>query len=578
MAKKSSAKKSPTKKVTSKKTSTPKVALKKNTEKPLLEIKGLEMIAKTENGEIIPIIKGVDLALQRGEVLGLIGESGAGKSTIALSTMGYARGGLEYSGGKILFKGKNVMNMSTADKRTIRGTEIAYVAQSAAASFNPSRRLYDQVCESAVLHGVMTKEEARANAVELFKKLQLPNPETIGNRYPHQVSGGQLQRVMAAMAMMCKPDLLILDEPTTALDVTTQIEVLAMVRELIKEYNTAAIYVTHDLSVVMQVTDKIAVLRYGEKVEENTPDNLLNKAKEDYTIELLNARSEKPKKTRKIDTKKPLVQIKNVTAGYSENIDILHNISVDVPAGTTISIVGESGSGKSTLARSFVGLLPPRKGKLIFDGEELPLHLKDRNKEQLRRVQMIYQMPDTAMNPRQKVGEVIGRPLEFYFDMKGKEKENRILELLDDIDLPHDFANRYITELSGGQKQRVGIARALAAKPELIVCDEVTSALDLLVGEEILKLLQNLQDKHNYTYMFITHDLAAVKNISDYVVVMQHGKVVEQGTRDKVFNPPHKPYTDLLLSSVPQMRTDWLDEVLQHRLETTGSIFLSSDS
>ena len=556
-----------------------KIETKKNKSNDLLlEIKNLHIIAKTKSGEIIPIIDGIDLKLKRGEVIGLIGESGAGKSTIALSTMGYARSGLEFSDGEILFKGTNVLNMSLTQQRQIRGMEIAYVAQSAAASFNPSRRLNDQVCESAILHGVMNKSDAKEHAIELFSKLKLPNPETIGERYPHQVSGGQLQRVMFAMAMMCTPDVLILDEPTTALDVTTQIEVLAMVRELIKEYNTAAIYVTHDISVVMQITDKIAVLRHGKKVEENTPDKLLKNPQEDYTKELLNARNNSLKDGIPKNDNKPFVSIKNISAGYNIDIDVLRDISIDIPKGTTISIVGESGSGKSTLARSLVGLLPPRLGTFTFDGKKLPYKLADRSKEELRRIQMIYQMPDTAMNPRQRVRDVIGRPLEFYFNLKGQEKTKRILQLLDDIDLPRDFADRYITELSGGQKQRIGIARALAAQPDLIVCDEVTSALDLLVGEGILQLLQQLQDKHNYTYMFITHDLAAVKNISDYVVVMQHGKVVEQGTRKDIFSPPHKPYTDLLLNSVPQMRTDWLDEVLEHRLKTTGTIFQSSDA
>ena len=550
----------------------------KNSEQQnLLEIQNLKMIARTEQGDVIPIIKGVDFTLNRGEVLGLIGESGAGKSTIALSTMGYARTGLEFSSGKILFKGQDVLQMSLTEQRALRGKSIAYIAQSAAASFNPAIKLYDQVCESVILAGLMSKTDARNHAIELFKKLQLPNPETIGNRYPHQVSGGQLQRVMVAMAMMCTPDILILDEPTTALDVTTQIEVLAMVRELIREYNTAAIYVTHDLSVVMQVTSKIAVLRHGEKVEENTPDNILHRAQKTYTKELLNARKDNPKKPTKFDTKNPIISIKNLTASYSNVLNVLHDINLDIYRGSTVSLVGESGSGKSTLARSLVGLLPPSIGDVTFDGNPLPPALKQRSKEQLRRIQMIYQMPDTAMNPRQKVKEIIGRPLEFYFGIKGDENLSLVKQLLSDIDLPEDYAHRYITELSGGQKQRVGIARALAAKPDVIICDEVTSALDLLVGEGILELLQKLQDKHNYTYLFITHDLATVKNISDFVVVMQHGKIIEQGTRKDVFAPPYEYYTDLLLSSVPQMRTDWLDEVLQHRLETTGTIFQSAD-
>ncbi len=531
----------------------------------LLEMRGLRIEGQADD-QWQEIVHGVDVVLRRGEVLGLIGESGAGKSTIGIASMGFARPGCRITGGSILFDGIDLMAASEDTKRRLRGARIAYVAQSAAASFNPAHKLIDQFTETPVQHGVKGRGEAEADAKDLYRRLQLPEPETIGFRYPHQVSGGQLQRAMTAMAMACRPDLIVFDEPTTALDVTTQIEVLAAIKDVVRQFNTAAIYITHDLAVVAQMADRIMVLRYGDLIEEGWARDMLAAPKQDYTRQLLAVRSFRKEAEIAPAQPTPLLAVENVSASYAGQIMVLRNIDLQIHKGRTVAVVGESGSGKSTLARAITGLLPPLEGRVLFQGEELPPALAQRSRDQLRRLQMIYQMPDTALNPRQRVREVIGRPLAFYLDMNGRAREERIRELLSLIELePDDFIDRYPGELSGGQKQRICIARALAAEPELIICDEVTSALDQLVAEEILKLLQRLQDDLKVSYMFITHDLATVKAISDEIVVMLQGEIVEQGRKDEVLAPPHHEYTDLLLSSVPEMDPDWLDTLLERR-------------
>ena len=532
----------------------------------LLEIKDLHIEGYADE-KWVEIVHGVGLKLHRGEVMGLIGESGAGKSTIGLAAMGFTRDGCRISAGSVEFDGMELTTTPESDLRALRGSRIAYVAQSAAASFNPAHKLIDQHTEAPVHYRIKKRLESQEDAMELYARLRLPNPREIGFRYPHQVSGGQLQRAMTAMAMSCRPDLIIFDEPTTALDVTTQIEVLAAIRDIVDQFNTAAIYITHDLAVVAQMADVIKVLLKGDEVEEADTKSMLDNPRDEYTKTLWAVRSFKRDQKQRPSGPDavPVVSVQDVDAAYGD-VKVLEDVSFDVYAGMTVAVVGESGSGKSTTARCITGLLPPSKGRVLFKGEELPPGYRDRTKDQLRQAQMIYQMADTALNPKVRISEIIGRPAQFYGNLKGTALKNRVDELLDLIELePGQFYSRYPPELSGGQKQRIGIARALAAEPTFIICDEVTSALDQLVAEGILKLLDRLQQELNLAYMFITHDLATVRSIADEVVVMKEGRVVEQGPKDEMFTPPHHPYTDLLLSSVPEMDPDWLTTVLEER-------------
>lgn len=533
---------------------------KKNKSELLLEMKDIQIDGFADN-RWHKIIKGMNLKLNKGEVLGLIGESGAGKSTMGKAAMGYTQPGCKLVGGSIIFDGIDLVNISEQEKRNIWSTKIAYVAQSAAASFNPAHKLIFQTIEAAKKSKINNEKFLIKDAIQLYKTLQLPDSETIGYRYPHQVSGGQLQRIMTAMAISPRPELIIFDEPTTALDVTTQVEVLAAIRDIVDEFNTAAIYITHDLAVVAQMADRIKVLQYGEEVEEAETRNMLSNPKEKYTKSLWSVRSLTKPEEKSLDT---ILSLENVNASYGKS-KVLFNVSVKIPKGKTIAIVGESGSGKTTLAKVITGLLPQTNGNINYNGKTLSSRLEKRTKEQLRKIQMIFQMPDTAINPRQTVEEIIGRPIEFYHGLKKDERKSRVIELLKMIELDENYLYRFPLELSGGQKQRICIARALAANPELIICDEVTSALDQIVQEEILKLLQKLQKELGVTYIFITHDIATVKAISDEIVVMYQGKVVEQGMKSEILNPPFPEYTNLLLSSIPEMDPNWLTNLLNKR-------------
>lgn len=529
----------------------------------LLDIKGLKIQGFSDE-KWHDIVNGVDLTLRRGEVMGLIGESGAGKSTLGLAAMGYTQPGCRITAGEINFDGVDLAKLGDAERRKFWGNRMTYVAQSAAASFNPAHRLIAQTTASTIRSGLKDRSEAYSDARILYDALNLPDPDHIGDRYPHQVSGGQLQRVMTAMAMSPRPDLIVFDEPTTALDVTTQVEVLSSMRKIVEEFNTAAIYITHDLAVVAQMADFIKVLRYGYEVEEAPTREMLSAPKESYTKSLWSVRALEKQEQ---EIGRSILSLKGIDAAYG-TAKVLFDVDIEVPRGSTVAVVGESGSGKSTTARVITGLLPQTAGSVHFDGTELPPALADRSKDQKRRIQMIYQMADTAMNPRQTVRDIIGRPLEFYLGLHGKAKNDRILELLEMIELDGRFLERLPGELSGGQKQRICIARALAANPDFVICDEVTSALDQIVQEGILKLLLRLQKELGLTYLFITHDISTVKAISDQVVVMNEGKVVEQGRKSEVFQPPHPDYTELLLSSVPEMDPDWLTNLTNKRAET----------
>jgi peptide/nickel transport system ATP-binding protein len=532
----------------------------------LLTVRNLQIQATSyppgEPSKTVTLVDGVSFVLRKGKVLGLIGESGAGKSTIGLAALAYGRGGVRITGGEVILSGQDILRLDHRGIRAVRGTQVCYVAQSAAAAFNPAQRLGDQVIEASLRHGVMDREAARKRALYLFKVLGLPSPETFGERFPHQVSGGQLQRAMTAMALCPNPKLIVFDEPTTALDVTTQIDVLAAIKHAIEETHTAALYITHDLAVIAQIADDTMVLRHGKTVEYGSTKQIIEAPTEDYTRALVNVRNIRREEA--ADQAEALLKVENVGAAYA-GVSVLSDISLHLPKGQTLAVVGESGSGKSTLARVTTGLLPPSSGKVSFDGKVMSAELRGRTKEELRRIQMIYQIADTAMNPRQTVRDIVGRPLTFYFGIRGAEKTERVKELLDQIEMGDRFVNRYPAELSGGQKQRVAIARALAAKPDLILCDEPTSALDPLVAEGILSLLLRLQRETSVSYMFITHDIAIVRAIADAVAVLRRGRLVRFGPRSKVLSPPFDDYTDLLLKSVPEMQVGWLERVLATR-------------
>jgi len=425
---------------------------------PLLEMANLSVESTAGR---VPIICDLSLRVERGEILALIGESGSGKTTACLAALGHVRPGLRITAGQVCLDNVDLLSLPPNTLRDLRGHRIAYVAQSAAESFNPAHRLIDQYAEVPLQHGVMNREAAKAKAVDLYRRLHLPDAERIGLRYPHQVSGGQLQRAMTAMAMSCGPDLIVFDEPTTALDVTTQIEVLAAIKDVVRQFDMAAIYISHDLAVVAQMADRVMVLRYGEVVEEKPTAEMLARPEQPYTKSLWAVRSLRKAEQPSEDV---LLRVRGVDAGYGGVIKVLDQISIDVPRGRTVAIVGESGSGKSTLARVIPGLLPPMRGEVVFDGKPLPPALKDRTTDMLRRLQMIYQMPDTALNPRRRVGDILGRPLQRHFGLDGAARRRRIAELLEMIELDERFLGRFPGELSGGQKQRVCIARAFVSR------------------------------------------------------------------------------------------------------------------
>jgi len=546
--------------------------LKVSPNKPLLEVRNLHIDAVSlsfnEGPQCTPVVEGVSFAIQRGRVLGLIGESGAGKSTVGLATLGYTRPGLRVSRGQVLIDGTSILELPPRELRRIRGARATYVAQSAAAAFNPSRRIGEQVIEAAVYHGISEKRAALKRAKELFELLGLEDPESFAGRYPHQVSGGQLQRAMIAMALCPGPDIIVFDEPTTALDSITQIDVLAAIRSAISQSGVSALYITHDLALVAQVADDILVLRKGRVVEYGRTAQIISEPSREYTQRLMAVKKIARKKS--VDLTEPILKVEKVNAAYKRSGPVLFDVTIDLPRARTLAIVGQSGSGKSTLGRVITGLLPPTAGTIYFNDRRLAGQLTDRSNEDLRQLQMIHQNPDLSLNPNQTIGEIIGRPLEFYFGLGGQGQVERIKKLLEQVELPYELLNRYPTALSGGQKQRVSIARALAANPSLIICDEPTSALDPLIADGILRLLSRLQVEVGMSYVFITHDIAIVRAISDFIGVLHRGRVVRFGPKSEVLSPPFDDYTYSLLSSSPKLELGWLDRLLEGR--ATGAL------
>ncbi len=537
----------------------------------LVHVANLCVMARNDAGEETAIVRDVSFSIPRGGVLALIGESGSGKTTIALALMGAARSGCRIASGTIRIGDIDMSRLAREALYGVRGCKVAYIAQSAAAAFNPAKTILDQVIEGALIHGLMDRAAAERKAVSLFRSLALPDPDHIGLRYPHQVSGGQLQRLMAAMALITDPVLVILDEPTTALDVTTQIEVLREFKKVVRERGTTVLYVSHDLAVVAQMADQIVVLNRGEIRESGATEQVLEAPSDAYTQALIAAAQPAMREASRAgasDEPAPLLQIKGLAAGYGKRDDqgmprslVLRDIDLTLARGATLGIIGESGSGKSTLARVIAGLLPAARGTIQFGGVPLAPALEGRTRDQLRRIQIVFQNADTALNPAHTVAAILGRPLALYHGIRGAAAEARVIQLLDRVRLPAEVAGRYCGELSGGQKQRINLARALAAEPDLILCDEVTSALDTVVGAAILELLAEVRRELNVSLLFISHDISTVRAICDDVLVLYAGEAVELGKQQTLAEPPLHPYTDLLMSSVPQLRRGWLEQI-----------------
>lgn len=538
----------------------------------LVRIDGLDIVAHGADGVEVPIVRDVSLAVEPGEVLALIGESGSGKTTIALAMLGYTRPGCRISAGSVSVAGHQLEGLGEPALRRLRGRTVAYVAQSAAAAFNPALTIMAQVVEPALIHGLMTRPAAEAKARTLFERLALPDPAQIGDRYPHQLSGGQLQRLMAAMALITDPALVIFDEPTTALDVATQIEVLTAFKATVRELGTTAVYVSHDLAVVAQIADRILVLRDGAVQETGDTDDILSRPADAYSRALVTAAAPRRQgQSCAVPSREPgeppLLELRRVTAGYGRadaaglpRARIVESIDLTIRRGQVLGVIGESGCGKSTLARVVAGLHPAAAGQINLSGSPLAPTVAGRRRDELRRIQLVFQSADTALNPAMSVARALGRPLTFFHGMRGRALKVEVARLLDLVRLPAIMADRLPGELSGGQKQRVNLARALAARPDLILCDEVTSALDSVVAEQVLDLLIELRRELGLAYMFITHDLNVVRAIADDMIVLKDGIVVDRIDRDALSAGPHHPYTELLMASVPELRRGWLED------------------
>lgn len=550
-----------------------------------VRVSNLQVVTSGAAGRTAVLVKDVSFTISRGEVLALIGESGSGKTTVALALLGHTRSGCRISGGSIEVAGTDVLALAPRQILEHRSRRVAYIAQSAAAAFNPARRIMDQVIETTVIGRLLSRKAARKKAVELFRSLALPDPQRIGERYPHQVSGGQLQRLLAAMALMSDPELVIFDEPTTALDVTTQVEVLREFKRLIQERGATALYVSHDLAVVAQIADRVVVLNSGEVRESGPTMQVFGTPTDSYTRSLLAAvtgREVVGAQRREAaiaasvgvsnhrgprESGEPLLSVDGLTAGYGK-VDAaglpaaiaLRDVSLVVKRGGALGVIGESGSGKSTLARALAGIVAPSHGTLRLEGQLLEPRMERRTLKQLRRIQIVFQHADAALNPAHTVAHILSRPLKLYFGMRSAERNERIARLLDLVQLDRSLAARRPPELSGGQKQRVNLARALAAEPALILCDEVTSALDAVVGAAILELMAKLRRELGLSYVFISHDVSAVRAICDEVTVLYAGQVVDSGSLERLDDPAAHPYTRLLVSCVPEMRSGWLED------------------
>ncbi|MCG8357671.1 MAG: ABC transporter ATP-binding protein, partial [Kiloniellales bacterium] len=529
--------------------------------KSLVEVKGLVVEARASSGHRVQVLDGVSLVIAPGEVVGLIGASGSGKSTLGLALSGYARPGARIVSGQVLFEGRSILDLMPRELRLLRGREVAFVPQSAAAAFNPSRTINRQVTETTVSRASADRADATRLAQGLYRDLGLPEPDRIGQRYPHQLSGGQLQRAAAAMAFAGGPKLIVFDEPTTALDVTTQVGVLAAFRDRTRASRIAAVYISHDLAVVAQIADRIVVMEHGRVIDEGLCAAVIAR----------HAPAKPPVPTvattrSSVDRAEPLVVARDLSFRYPRSKEhAVSAVDLAVRRAEVVGLIGESGSGKTTLARIVAGLLRPAGGEVRLLGQPLSALVSQRSEQARRAIQIVFQSADVALNPRHTIKDILGRPLSFLRGLKGEKRAEEILRLLALVELPEDMANRFPRQLSGGQKQRVNLARALAAKPDLVICDEVTSALDAPLRVRIVNLLRRLREQEDLAMLFVTHDLSTAADFADRIVVMHKGCIVEEGPTAQVLTNPLHPYTEMLVRSIPEAKAGWLDAALTGR-------------
>ncbi|MBB4102952.1 ABC transporter ATP-binding protein [Allorhizobium borbori] len=558
----------------------------------MLEVKNLSIGFRTHAG-LKSAVRNIDFTVRPGEIVGLVGESGSGKTITSLGVMGLLPPNAVVTGGEVLVDGVDILKLSAAELRKLRGRHVAMVFQDPMASLDPIFTCGDQIVEAILLHEPIGRANACKKARELLEKVRIPDPDRAMRSYPHELSGGQCQRIMIAMAVACKPRIIIADEPTTALDVTVQKQVLELLRALNKEVGAAVLLITHDLGVIYEVADRVVVMYAGNKMEEATTADLFAAPQNDYSRALIdsmpspgkyedrlpvierdadgNIRSVRPEPKVKaspvpvaIKDETPILELRDLCKSYwvkpsplSTPVEMraVDQVSLTIAPRTTLGLVGESGCGKSTLSRVVMRLLEPSAGQILFKGKDIAKLPESQMRPFRRELAMVFQNPYGSLNPRHSVADLVEAPMAIFSDGDSASRQERVRTLIEAVGLPTTAAQKYPHEFSGGQRQRIAIARALALKPSLVICDEAVSALDVSVQAQVLNLLKDLQAEFDLTYLFISHDLSVVEHVSDTVAVMQKGKVVECGTASAIFSNPQEPYTRMLLEAVPTIGT-----------------------